>query len=123
MNSLAYVDRALSFRGVYYIATLAAFLFLILSARVESLWPFSLVFGMVLVYYDMDFVSRVKERKAPFRAMGYFVLIALVFLGVGVVFIITSATGLLFLVVGVVLAGPGFYFYRRSRIVKTEYGS
>lgn len=123
MNAFPDLGKFLSFHGIYLVAMVASFIFLLATLFYQPLlWPFVLVFGMILVYYDMDFVSHVKERKAPFRALGYFALVALMFMGVGIVFVVETASGILLLLAGIVLAGPGFYFYRRSQVVRIEYG-
>ena len=122
INAFADLNKFLSFHGIYFTTMAASFIFLLVTVFHPMVWPFVLVFGMILVYYDMDFVSRVKERKAPFRALGYFALISLMFMGIGVVFVVETASGISLFLIGIVLAGPGFYLYRRKQAVRIEYG-
>ena len=109
-------NRFLSFQGIYIVSMVSSLLFLLIMLfREVSVWYVVLIFGLILVYYDFDFVKRVKESGSGYKVMGYFALLALVLVGAGLI-------NLYFLAVGVLLAGPGFYMYRRSTLMSMEYG-
>ena len=109
-------NKYLSFRGIYIISMAGAMLFLLIMLRVEiSLWYMVLIFGLILVYYDFDFVKRVKDSGSGYKVMGYFALLSLVLIGAGFIY-------LYLLAVGVLLAGPGFYLYRKKMAMSVEYG-
>lgn len=106
----------LDFQGVYKISMAASLLFLLVMLFFEAaVWYMVLLFGLILVYYDMDFVKRVKDSGAGFRLMGYVALSSLVFMGLGIF-------SLYFLIPGILIAGPGFYYYRRNSAMAVEYG-
>ena len=110
------VGKLFTFRGAYLIAMIAEFFFLFMMIFDNpEIWPIVLVLLLTMVLYDMDVVFRLKKSNSPFRATGYLVLLGLVVSGLGFV-------DLYFFAVGVIIVGPVFYFYDRSRIMRAEYG-
>ncbi|MEM3192609.1 MAG: hypothetical protein QW292_11105 [Candidatus Parvarchaeota archaeon] len=110
------VNKYLTFEGAYFPLMIIMLIFLVVALFVGGdFWLMVAVFGLIMIYYDLDFVRYVKQNSKNFHLLGYFALISLVIIGVGIF-------NYYLLALGALLAGPGFYIYRRNVSMSIEYG-
>ncbi|MEM0135641.1 MAG: hypothetical protein QXU18_10545 [Thermoplasmatales archaeon] len=110
------VNKYFTFEGAYIPLMIVMLIFLALALFVEgTFWLLVGVLGLIMVYYDFDFVRYVKQKGRRFHSLGYFALFSLVLMGMGLL-------SYYLLIAGVLLAGPGFYIFRKNAGMSIEYG-